>query len=298
MNLKSLILALIGFCPVAGVLSAQTNPQTPRLIGLVHLNGDRRALFQTTQTGFVRPRYFTLRTGESIDGFEALGIDRMKEVVQARDRTQNLELAFAGAGDSSVPQIKDQTVSCFIRLQNCPVQQVVELYAELIGRSALQHPAVKREFFTLRQATPNKGAAARGLETALAQNEISVMLDGEKFVLIVPTVVAKTISTHAFNIAPKPPKSGEQSLIGRASFQVHDMPASQVAELYAMLVGRKSNPIVGLRTDSFTFKAQTDLTRSEIIHALDTLFAWNNVKIVLADDDTIKAVPLDETTKH
>lgn len=59
--------------------------------------------------------------------------------------------------------------------------------------------------------------------------------------LIVPTVIAKTVSTHSFNIAPKPLKPGEQWLLGRRAVWLHDMPASIVAELYATFVGRKLN---------------------------------------------------------
>ena len=59
--------------------------------------------------------------------------------------------------------------------------------------------------------------------------------------LIVPTVIAKTVSTHSFNIAPKPLKPGEQSLIERGGLRISGMPASKVAELYATFVGRKLN---------------------------------------------------------
>jgi len=44
---------------------------------------------------------------------------------------------------------------------------------------------------------------------------------------------------------------------------------------------------------SFTFQTRTPLTKAEVIHAFDTLFAWHGIKAVNIDEKTFKIVRIE-----
>ncbi len=120
------------------------------------------------------------------------------------------------------------------------------------------------------------------------------MQDGDKFVLIVPTAMAEKASLHSFRIPPKLGKPEESNIVSRGMVQMERLPVNQFLEIYAMLASRKiwgrpELPYVGI-----TFKGQTDLSGPEVLNAFDTLLNWNGIKLVLADDGTINAVPRNE----
>ena len=67
-----------------------------------------------------------------------------------------------------------------------------------------------------------------------------------------------------------------------------------MAEIYAEIIGRNLD-----RSDlpkrafaSITFRSQTPLSKREAIYALDKLFRWQQVKIIPADDVSVKLVDI------
>ena len=69
-----------------------------------------------------------------------------------------------------------------------PLEQVLEFYAELTGRTVLRPASLPATQITLRTQTPlTKDEAIQALDTVLALNGITMMNVGEKFVLAVPS---------------------------------------------------------------------------------------------------------------
>jgi general secretion pathway protein D len=76
------------------------------------------------------------------------------------------------------------------RLQGTPLEQVMELYSELTGRTVLRSPTVNFDQIkiTLNTKTPlTTNEFLQALDSVLSLNQITVIPTGEKFLTIVPT---------------------------------------------------------------------------------------------------------------
>jgi general secretion pathway protein D len=75
-----------------------------------------------------------------------------------------------------------------IKFQSAPLEQVLEIYADLIGRTILRPSALPAAPITLKtQSDLTLKEAKEALDSVLSLNGISTILVGEKFVTIVPT---------------------------------------------------------------------------------------------------------------
>ena len=79
------------------------------------------------------------------------------------------------------------------RLLNQPLEQVMELYAEVTGRTVLRSPAVNFDQvkLTLNTKTPlTEREFLQAIDSLLALNQIAVIATGEKFLTVVPMAAA------------------------------------------------------------------------------------------------------------
>ena len=79
------------------------------------------------------------------------------------------------------------------RLLNQPLEQVMELYAEVTGRTVLRSPAVNFDLIklTLNTKTPlTEREFLQAIDSLLALNQIAVIATGEKFLTVVPMAAA------------------------------------------------------------------------------------------------------------
>ena len=79
------------------------------------------------------------------------------------------------------------------RLLNQPLEQVMELYAEVTGRTVLRSPAVNFDQIklTLNTKTPlTEREFLQAIDSLLALNQIAVIATGEKFLTVVPMAAA------------------------------------------------------------------------------------------------------------
>ncbi len=84
-----------------------------------------------------------------------------------------------------------------INLTAAPLDKVMEIYAEFVGRNLLRPATLPKVEIVLQLTTPlTKLEVVHAIEAVLALNQISVVNIGDKFVTVVPTAEANQIAGH------------------------------------------------------------------------------------------------------
>jgi hypothetical protein len=180
-----------------------------------------------------------------------------------------------------------------IELQNIDLNQVLAIYAEVSGRTILRHPTLRPVSLDVKAFPTNQVEAAQALEKALEEKGIATILDGEKFVKVVPKAMAAEVSQHSSeNVSAITNLSPSKALIPTGSINFIALDVNQMLPIYAQLVGRKLVQTDRLPPVQISLKSTTPLTVSEVIHALDTLLRWSGLKVVPVGDDSLKAVSI------
>lgn len=172
-----------------------------------------------------------------------------------------------------------------VQLQNAGVEEVLDLYAQLVHRTVL-HGTLPVSKFSFDIPATNKTAVTEIIVKALKEKGLTSVLDGEKFVLVVTEAQASKVVPHSSQI-----KSPGEKANGTLSFS--SLPLSETLTVYAQLAGASGFE----QTSEFacpylfiTLKTQTSMTKAEAIYALDTIFRLNGFKMVPASNNRIKAV--------
>lgn len=181
-----------------------------------------------------------------------------------------------------------------ILLNDAELELVLKLYQESVGRTLLRSPLLPRTSFTLRATRTNQAQTALLLEKALGEKGITTILDGDKFVLVVPTARASNAVMCAKQIKdslPIPTHPGQ-------SLPLHfsKLPVELVVRVYAELILRKIDPNDDRlpRSGLIDLESQTPLTVEETRYALDMLFRWQGFKIVPIGETGTKVVSVSD----
>jgi hypothetical protein len=156
------------------------------------------------------------------------------------------------------------------------------------------------------------------LETVLALNGISTVDDGQAFVQIVPMQLRSQVNTHAPTPEPsarvfdpkKVPSMGDSAMPRpqtqlerdlerwRKAFsdflRLNRTPNSsmqRLLELYASLTDKKAQPSKDYETQPIWFHVTTPLSKSELLYAIETTFALNNLAITRVGEDAVRLGP-------
>lgn len=132
-----------------------------------------------------------------------------------------------------------------INFSAAPLEHVLEIYAEYVGRNLLRPAALPPKVeIVLRQTTPlTKLEIIHALEAVLALNQISVVNVGEKFVTVVPTTEAGKIAGHLnTDEVTQLPDLG--SIITRIVQLKYTKPADLVAALTPFASGASATPVL------------------------------------------------------
>lgn len=189
-------------------------------------------------------------------------------------------------------------------LTNPPASQPISLnkalvlYSGLTERTVLQYPALPNAILTINLATTNRTEIARAIETAAATNGITLMPDGEKFVLVAPKFAANRLNPQAAKIPLAGTNDPTARIFPRHSINWTAVRLTQALPIYAEILGQKLDssrlpPQIAGREISFV--SQTALTKAELSYALETLFGWNEIKLVPAGDGLVRAEPVEAT---
>jgi RNA polymerase sigma factor (sigma-70 family) len=182
-----------------------------------------------------------------------------------------------------------------IDLENVDLKVLLAMYAEITGRTVLR-PALPQLLFTIKASPTNQVEAALILEKALAEKGIVAIPDGDKFVMVVPHDQLAYALPHSAEIKSSPPRfpglDGPTPVLPSGQINFPSVQIGDFLNWYAEMAGRKligDKPVHS--SGRITFRSQTPLTKAEAIYAFDTLLAWNGLRVIAVDDDSIKAEP-------
>lgn len=158
----------------------------------------------------------------------------------------------------------------------------------IIGRTMLVHPDVSRMSFSVSIQGRDKSELVEAFKKILHEKEVAVISDGDKFDLVVPTPLEKTFSSLIQTRAlPNPDNSQLENIL----LHYNNVDLHQVLDVYGDLIGRKLAQ-QSLPFGIFKINTQTPLTKAEVVHAFDVLFAFQGIQAVNVGDNSFKIVSL------
>jgi hypothetical protein len=226
------------------------------------------------------------------------------EVMKIAPDKGSVEVAWQGTNRTTV-RLNDTTNLPVpgIVLEDVGLNAVLPLFAQFTNRSLLRWPVLPATSFSLHAAAKDRADAARILEKALVAEDLSIIPDGEKFLMILPKSRAATVEPHAPSAkastdsgnktpAAAPGSGGtEQEPLAPGLIDFRGADVAQIADIYAMMLHRELDHSERLPAGgTITFTTVTSITREEGIYALETLLHWSGLKLVPVGEDKLKAV--------
>ena len=274
---RFLLLIALGLCLKAAAQPASL--PVLKLTGIVNLPNQRCAVVEQPASPRSWDRHLILSEGQ---------------------RQENIAVSKIQVESGSVRLLRFATNAATVRftaitnppafglvLENCNLTSVLNLYAGFRNRTVLRSPAVADASLSLVAATTNVAAAAAAIEKALSAQGAATILDGDKFVMVVPQGEVSRVNPHSSQLEAVP----AQDLIPAGALNFPAAVLMSVAPIYAELLGRKFDPNTPAPLNGIiVLKNQTPLSKAECLYALDTLFEWQGVKLVPQGDNLIKAV--------
>ncbi len=267
--------------------TAEAPATLPKLTGIVNLPGFRVALLEKVE----RMKYtLVLREDERHDEIELLQI--LPEIATVKVRIRGKSDPISLNMQSISPPEKPTGVG--LLLENAQLVPILGLYGEMTKRSVLRPPTLASTSISMNGAVTNSAEAARVLEKALAEKGIVTIPDGDKFVMVVPKHMAATAIPRSAQIKTSDTKTSTPTIRAK-DIVFFGATLDQIGAIYSEFAGRKfdqsqqtpPSPIIA-------FQNVTPLTREEFFYAMDTLLAWNGIKLVPADGGLMRAVPVSE----
>ena len=293
--MKRIVLYFLAACFTACCFSVQAKHMV-KVIGLVNLADWRVAWLEMADSPpndlfWVTDRVF-LKEGASYDDeqikgahvhIEILQIDFTNGIVKAKEDDKDAVYEFKRIDKSQT--IPAQTT---VRLGNIGMAGILDFYTRIADRTLLIHQDVYQTNFPVLLQVQDKAEVAGVLEKLLRENGVALIPDGKKFEMIVPVGLEKRIQS---NLEDAPPQKLDSETAGY-SLDWANIDLDQTLKTYASLVGKKMIRDKPLPAMSFTFRTHTPLTKAEVLHAFDTLFAWHGIKAVNIDEKTFKIVQI------
>ena len=212
---------------------------------------------------------------------EVLEIDLAKESVKTREAGEEHIYSLSGANRPAVAK-------SWCHLQNAAFNDVIDLYSDLEKRVLLQHPAIDRAPVSLEAAwtnqAPDKAEVTEALVKYLKQRGISVVVDGAKFLHLVPSALNLTALPRSNDLPAGP------SEVGGMTMTLMGTEAEKLVEMYGTFSGRRRTGNERVSGSVPYLKITQPLSKSEVLYALETLLAWNGASVFLADDNTFSIV--------
>ncbi len=233
-----------------------------------------------------------LTEGEAFDDMSVKGAHVHFELLQANFDVLGVRLAENG--EESVYEIEGRSALPAeprdVCLSNAGFDEVLDLYAALMGRTVLCHPQVKPlPIFAVEEASDRAAAVDALNRILLSKAQTATIFDGDKFALLVPTNLVKTVST-ALQAAAYPVSTNET--IPAGAINLRNVPLPQAMAIYAEFIGRtlipSDRPLP--RPVSLSFHNQTPLARAEAVYAFNILFGWQGLKAEFVNQNQFKMI--------
>lgn len=192
-----------------------------------------------------------------------------------------------------------------------PAVKVIELYCAFSKRTPLVSSKLGHATIRFINTTPlTRDEMLHGLKSALALNGIAVIEDGETFLQAMPVTAVSgarlaapipqkqdvrishldipVISTWEQNLKPQLPRNiGLPNGPGTATR--NSPSADSLVEYYASLIDRKAVKSPTFQKHPVQFGIAADLTKQELLYAIETTLALEGLKIVTNADTSISA---------
>lgn len=261
------------------IASAQAAEKEVKLLGVF---SGLRVDFAIVDVGGDSPEWLRiayLRTGQSAEGVEMGAIDAAKGVVTLK--VNGIERQLSMPSDWNYGSTNELTPSLPVMYFHAlSLERAVGLYADYKKRTPLMHPQLGSPTFSLKANVHTEAEAVEAWEKLFRARNIATISDGEHFVMVVPFAFTNSVKPGASAL------SSTNSLVPPMSINFHSAPIHLAIQAYADYVQKEA---VNLHDNSWlsccdvpliTLTQVTPLSRGEIIYALDTLFNWNNVRMI------------------
>jgi RNA polymerase sigma factor (sigma-70 family) len=273
----------------------QDNEYTVRIVGLVNLPDFKSALIEIHHRSLDRSNAQpflvrrVLKEGQTLEDpsvkgvnveIELLRVDSDYGNVLVRENHQEriYELEFPDSAN-----LRSGGPLPPVTLPGLDFNFVLDLYGELIDRTILCHPAIKRSPVVITAAAQNKAWAAKTLERELNGRGAIVVIETDTFALLIPPDQAKaTLRKPARKTGP----SAEN--LPRGSIYLENVSLTQALVLYGELTNRKLIQTKPIPPGTLSFRNQTPLSKLEVIYAFDTLLGWQGPQITLIGERYFK----------
>ena len=296
-SMKVVAVSALALCLALTALSAESpqSPSPPRLAGIVSLAARPCAVLEVTALHQSAAKWFVLSEGQREEDVEVTGIAPEKGSV---------EVAWQGTNNTTV-RLNDTTNLPLpgIVLEDAGISAVLQLFDQFTNRILLRWPVLPATSFSLRASAKDQAGAAQVLAQALVAEALSIIPDGEKFLMIVPNSKAAVVKPHAplakastnsgtkTQATPRGSGTVEQEVMGPGLIDFRDADVSQAADIYSLMLGRKLDRSERLPAGgTISIITQTPLTKEEGVYALETLLLWSGIKMVPVGEDRLKAV--------
>ncbi len=269
------------------------------MTGIVDLPTNKSAILEFRDRRFSTSEWAILREGQRQGDLEIVAIDPLARSVQiTRSGTREPVVLKMKQGDKT-SGIGNEKVT--FMLQDTDVRAVTALYGNLCGRTVLRSPLLSEEVFTIKASPADHKEAVDALERLFAQNEIAIIKDGEKFVMMVARSEAKKVRPRSSELKSarsvsnkEPPGTNDTNSVaqtipaGMIDFRTMDI--DSILHFYSELINAKPDFPQPIRTRSkgISFQTQTPLTLEEAAYAIETLFNWEGYKPVRGEDGWVR----------
>jgi len=178
-----------------------------------------------------------------------------------------------------------------LRFTEADLDQVLEIYQELTGRTVISAANRPRSKITLRSQTPlTRREAAYALETAILMGGVRISAHQDKFVVVQSSLSAEPPRKFLSNQSAAPTSTALNVPAGH--LELREARPEKFLKLYAGLLGRDALPVEStLPIQRLTVRSQTPLTTAEAVYALDALAAVNRLQFLLVGDKQVKLAP-------
>jgi hypothetical protein len=264
--------------------SAQTTGNNVSVIGIINGFGLDCAVLTVVDPNHEVPitNQIALSEGQSFWGTTVRRLDAKTGVVTVDLGGEMRLLRFQDTNNSGTNAALGG-VAPAIRLRGVLFSGMVgirDLYAQLKDRNVLEYPGLGERRFSLTANPQNKAEAVKVFEQMFEREKIAIIPDGRKFVMLVPYASTNSVMPLSDQIH----STGE--LLAPHSMNLFGgVPLDKVLELYGQYQGRPVNRALEAPCCSLIyFVQQTPLSKEEICYALETLFAWNGIRLISNGD--------------
>ena len=216
------------------------------------------------------PRPF--REGEEYGGFAASKISLRPTELTMEKAGEKAVLSLQEVAGDAPRSEKDAAVE--LKLQDMPLRQLVDVFQTLSGRCVVRGTELKTAGFTISGAGNRKELLLK-MQEAMEREGLELTNIAEKITVFMPKGKKIEFPGQRTRLA----KVNAEEVVPSGGIWLSNMPFDQFRQIYEIYAGVKVVSAEGVRPVSFTIRQEIDMTRAEVVHALELLYAVNGIRV-------------------